>query len=188
MNNKIILFVLSLLLSPVSLAAELGGVFVEDKITLENGEKLVLNGIGLREKFWVDVYVGSLYLQKKTNNLADILSSQGPWRIQMDFVYEEVDREKLVTAWQEGFHNNQEKDVIEAISERMDTFYGFFSENAVEKDQFIIDYIPDKGSTVSKNGKRLGTIPGVDFRNALLEIWLGNFPADEDLKRGMLGL
>ncbi len=188
MNNKFILFIFCLLVTPVSLSAELGGVFVEDEVTLENGENLVLNGIGLREKFWVDVYVGSLYLRKKTDSVADILSSQGAWRIQMDFVYEEVDHEKLVTGWQEGFHKNQEKDVINSISDRMDRFYSFFNENAVEKDQFILDYIPAKGTKVSKNGKQLGTIPGVDFRNAVLEIWLGNFPADDDLKRGMLGL
>ncbi|MDH3389472.1 MAG: chalcone isomerase family protein, partial [Gammaproteobacteria bacterium] len=34
----------------------------------------------------------------------------------------------------------------------------------------------------------LGLIPGEDFKNALLEIWLGNYPADKKLKKGMLGL
>jgi hypothetical protein len=34
----------------------------------------------------------------------------------------------------------------------------------------------------------LGLIPGEDFKNALLEIWLGNFPADKNLKLGLLGL
>ena len=187
MKNTVFCLAICLLIVPTINAAELGGVFVDDEVTVENGEKLVLNGIGLREKFWVDVYVGSLYLPEKTSSVADILSSQKAWRIQMDFVYEEVDQEKLVTAWRDGFKMNQEKDVINAISERMDQFYGFFNENAVEKDQFIIDYIPGKGTTVSKNKKVLGTIPGVDFKNALLEIWLGNFPADDSLKRGMLG-
>ena len=188
MMKKLFPFIFCSLFAQAGHAAELGGVFVEDEITVENGEKLILNGIGLREKFWVDVYVGSLYLPEKTSNVADILSSQKAWRIQMDFVYEEVDKEKLVTAWREGFNMNQEKEVIQAISERMNQFYAFFSENAVEKDQFIIDYIPAKGATVSKNRKVLGTIPGTDFKKALLEIWLGNFPADDALKRGMLGL
>ena len=187
MINKLFSLIICLLFVPTAHAAELGGVFVEDQITVGNGEQLVLNGVGLREKFWVDVYVGSLYLSKKTNSVADILSSQNAWRVQMDFVYEEVDKEKLVTAWREGFNMNQEKDVINAISDRMDQFYGFFNENAVENDQFIIDYIPDQGTTVSKNNNVLGTIPGVDFKNALLEIWLGNFPADDSLKRDMLG-
>ncbi|MGD2172849.1 MAG: chalcone isomerase family protein, partial [Gammaproteobacteria bacterium] len=41
---------------------------------------------------------------------------------------------------------------------------------------------------VSRNGKELGAIPGDDFKTALLEIWLGNHPADKQLKKGMLGL
>ncbi len=45
-----------------AIAADLSGVFVDEQINAGNGETLVLNGMGLREKFWVDVYVGSLYL------------------------------------------------------------------------------------------------------------------------------
>ena len=70
----------------------------------------------------------------------------------------------------------------------MEQFYGYFDKNAVAKDQYILDYIPSEGTTVTKNDEVLGTIPGDDFKNALLEIWLGNYPADDDLKSGMLGL
>ena len=56
------------------------------------------------------------------------------------------------------------------------------------KDQYVFDYIPDKGTQVSKNQQVLGVIQGEDFKNALLEIWLGNHPADKKLKKGMLGL
>jgi hypothetical protein len=38
-----------------------------------------------------------------------------------------------------------------------------------------------------KNGKMLGTIEGLEFKKALFGIWLGNNPADKDLKAGMLG-
>ena len=54
---------LCLLLSMASAtAAELSGVFIDDKISTAQGQTLLLNGAGLREKLWVDVYVGSLYL------------------------------------------------------------------------------------------------------------------------------
>jgi len=188
MFKKLVFLSTLLLLSPLSRSAELSGVFVDDQITTENGETLVLNGIGVREYFWIDVYVGSLYLSKKTNNVADVLSSQKAWRIQMNFVYKEVDKEDMVTTWREGFHMNQNEDVINSLGERMDQFYSYFDQNVVAKDLFTLDYIPGKGTTVTKNKKVLGTIPGEDFENALLEIWLGNFPADDGLKRGMLGM
>ncbi|HEX6929025.1 MAG TPA: chalcone isomerase family protein, partial [Gammaproteobacteria bacterium] len=40
-------------------AAELAGVTLPDTASV-GGQELVLNGMGLREKFWVDVYVGAL--------------------------------------------------------------------------------------------------------------------------------
>ncbi len=188
MFKKLVLLSTLLLLSPLSRSAELAGVFVDNVMAAKNGDTLVLNGIGLREKFWVDVYVGSLYLTAKTNSVADILSSQKAWRIQMDFIYKEVDKEKLTSTWQEGFEKNQSKEKLAAIKDRMEEFYGYFNENAVANDQYILDYIPGEGTTVIKNDKVLGIIPGEDFRNALLEIWLGNYPADSGLKSGMLGL
>ncbi|MCP4493551.1 MAG: chalcone isomerase [Gammaproteobacteria bacterium] len=188
MTSRIFLYSVLLLLSPLTHAAELSGVTVSDSVVVKNGNTLILNGLGLREKFWVDVYVGSLYLTAKTNQVADILSSQKAFRMQMDFIYKEVDKEKLVTAWREGFEKNQSEEMLAAIKDRMQQFYGFFNDNAIAKDQFIIDYIPGEGTTVSKNGQVLGTILGDDFKNAVLEIWLGNIPADKDLKKGMLGL
>ena len=169
-------------------AAELSGVFIEESLQAANGETLVLNGAGLREKLWVDVYVGSLYLQRKTDDVAEILSTPGPWRVQLDFVYKEVAREKLLDAWREGFEKNQSAETLQRLRERIEQFYGFFERSVLAKEQYVFECIPGQGVVVSRNDEILGTIPGDDFKTALLEIWLGNHPADKQLKKGMLGL
>jgi hypothetical protein len=169
-------------------AAELSGVYVDDEIATAEGQSLVLNGIGLREKLWVDVYVGSLYLPGKTSDVAEILSAPGPWRVQLDFVYKEVSRDKLLEAWREGFEQNQSAENLARLTERIDRFYAFFATSAVAKDRYSFDYTPGQGVRVSRNGNLLGIIEGEDFKTALLEIWLGNKPADKGLKKGMLGL
>lgn len=169
-------------------AAEISGVFLEERLQSANGETLVLNGAGLREKFWVDVYVGSLYLQRKTDDVAQILSTPGPWRVQLDFVYKEVARDKLLDGWREGFEKNQSTESLQRLRERIEQFYAFFDRDVLAKEQYAFEYIPGQGVAVSRNGEILGTIPGEDFRTALLEIWLGNHPADKKLKKGMLGL
>ncbi len=181
-------FILLLSLALPLQARELAGVFVDDEITASNGEKLILNGMGLREKLWIDVYVGSLYLVNYNNNVADILSLPNALRIQMDFIYKEVSSDKLIKAWREGFEKNQPEDKLKKLQERIDQFYGFFEESAKKSDQYVIDYTPEQGTRVTKNKVLLGTIEGADFKDALLEIWLGNFPADKGLKKGMLGL
>jgi hypothetical protein len=187
MNRLVIAGLLLLLVLPVQ-AAELAGVSVKDQITAENGETLVLNGAGLREKFWVDVYVGSLYLVKKSANVAEILSAPNASRMQMDFVHKEVASDKLIKAWSEGFEKNQSREMLATLQDRIHQFNAYFNQNALARDQYVFDYVPGKGTTVIKNDTVLGLVPGQDFKNALLEIWLGNFPADKSLKRGLLGL
>lgn len=186
--RTLIIAVCLLLSSGRILAAEVSGVFIDAEINTENGELLLLNGAGLREKFWVDVYVGSLYLPTRSDDVAEILSKPESWRIQLDFVYKEVARQKLLNSWGEGFEKNQSPETLQLLQSRIADFYRFFDSSAVAKDQFWFDYEPGIGTRVSKNQQSLGVIPGEDFGNALLEIWLGNHPADKSLKKAMLGL
>jgi hypothetical protein len=188
MNKTLPVAICLYLASAVAVAAEVAGVFIDDKIETESGQPLTLNGAGLREKFWIDVYVGSLYLPQESHDVAEILSKPGPWRMQLDFVYKEVAREKLLDSWHEGFEKNQGVESMNKLRARIDRFYGFFDSSAVAGDQYRFDYAPASGTLVSKNGQLLGLIPGEDFSNALLEIWLGNHPADKSLKKDLLGL
>ena len=169
-------------------AVEVSGVFIDEEIQLQDGGTLVLNGTGLREKFWVDVYVGSLYLPRPARDVGAVLSNPGPLRIQLDFVYKEVAREQLLESWREGFENNRPEGVSPSLQARIEQFYALFDSSALARDQYRFDYQPGSGTRISKNDRELGIIPGEDFRNALLEIWLGNHPADKDLKKAMLGL
>ena len=55
-------------------------------------------------------------------------------------------------------------------------------------DVIIGDYNPAVGTTISLNGKQLGSaLPDVGFYNAILRIWLGANPADNLLKPALLG-
>ncbi len=186
--NKLILAFCFCVFSAFVSAAEKSGVFIDDEVTTADGQRLILNGVGLREKLWIDVYVGSLYLTVKSDDVAVILSNPGPWRVQLDFIYQEVASEKLLKGWREGFEKNQSPDSLKNLKTRIDQFYGYFDTSAVAKDRYQFDYLPGQGTRISKNQQQLGLIPGDDFQNALLEIWLGNHPANKKLKKGMLGL
>lgn len=177
-----------LLIAPLAYSELIAGIHIDEKITAENGEILQLNGVGLRKKLWVDIYVGSLYLAEKNSNIAEILSTSTAYRLQIDFVYKEVAKQKLQNAWRDGFEKNQNKETMTQLKSRTELFYSYFETNAVKGDRYSLDYIPGTGTKITKNKKLKGIIPGVDFKNALLEIWLGNFPADSGLKKGLLGL
>jgi hypothetical protein len=92
----------------------------------------------------------------------------------------------MITAINEGFENSTGKKTA-PLKAKIDKFKGFFKDVINKKDVFIIVYVPNEGVSVYKNGTKKGTIEGLDFKKALFGIWLGNKPADDDLKAGMLG-
>ncbi|WP_260295461.1 chalcone isomerase family protein [Sedimenticola hydrogenitrophicus] len=174
-----------LLIFPLS-AAEIARVTVPDKISLEGGHRLVLNGAGIRYKFIFKIYVGALYLPEKMPTAEEIIASTGPKRILMRFLYDKVDKRDLEQAWREGFAANHDEPAMRQLEERLSRFSALFSD-ALKGDEFWLDNIPDFGTRVSVNGEPKGTIPGDDFYPALLRIWIGSEPVTTELKRAMLG-
>jgi hypothetical protein len=55
-------------------------------------------------------------------------------------------------------------------------------------DTINLDFVPNQGLLLAVNDAPKGSaIPGLDFYNALLEIYVGEDPVDSRLKQGMLG-
>ena len=64
------------------LAGTLAGVTLPDTVQVD-GRTLVLDGLGLRKKFGVKVYVAGLYLEHKSSDSSAILKADAPKRIVM---------------------------------------------------------------------------------------------------------
>ncbi|MCF6208841.1 MAG: chalcone isomerase family protein, partial [Ghiorsea sp.] len=86
--------------------------------------------------------------------------------------------------WNEGFENNS-KD-LSGLQARLNQFNNFF-QDMKKGDAVAYDFTDNGATTVTINGKTAGSIEGVDFQQALLAVWLGDEPADDDLKDAMLG-
>ena len=187
---KIIFAILlpALLLGTGSLQArEFGGVDFPDKLALPGTSKTVqLNGVGYRKKFFIKVYIGALYTEKLARSRDDVMAMKGPRRIEMHIEHDEISREKLVDAWNDGFEANLTDDELNRLRDQIDKFNALFPA-VTAGDVIYLDYIPGTGTRVTINGERKGVIPGRDFNNAVIDIWLGKDPADEKLKKAMLG-
>ncbi len=169
-------------------AVEFGGVQFPDTLKVKGSPvELQLNGIGYRTKFFFKIYIGALYLPEKSSSPQVILEQPGPKRIHMHFLYEEVEREKLVNGWNEGFENNNDEATLAKLKDRIEQFNNVFP-TLREGDEVLLDYIPRKGTRVTIKGNEVALIKGKDFYQALLKIWLGDEPADDDLKEALLGL
>ncbi|MFN7131470.1 MAG: chalcone isomerase family protein, partial [Myxococcales bacterium] len=164
-------------------AAELAGVKVPDQVTVA-GEALALNGIALRSKFFFKVYVGALYLPEKTTDAKKVITSDAPKQVSMTFL-RDLDRRKVADSIVEGFENNS-KEQMPTLKARLDRLLG--SVRDVKRgDRLVITWIPGEGTLVETGGETM-KVEGKDFAEALFTVWLGPKPADEDLKRGLLGL
>jgi hypothetical protein len=182
-----LVFLATMLVATAAPAREVAGVLVPDTVTLEPGAvRLVLNGAGVRSKFFVKVYAGALYLPAPQTDAAQILRHSGAAAVHMHFLHSEVSREKLVDAWNDGFHANLTDAERAALAGRIEQFNALF--RTVRKGDVIrLDYLPATGLRVYIADELRGTIEGADFFQAVLRIWLGDKPADSGLKRGMLG-
>jgi hypothetical protein len=164
-----------------TLAATLAGVTLPDTVTVGN-QTLVLNGMGLRSKLFIKVYVGGLYLEKKSGDAGGILQADATKRVVLQFIYGEVSRDQLVEAFAEGFAANAPK----APKAQVDAFIAAV-EGMKKGEQLAVTYVPGTGTTLTVRGKDKLTLPGLPFAQAVFSIWLGPKPPTSDLKKGMLG-
>lgn len=168
-------------------AREIAGIDIPEVVShSDQSTKLLLNGTGVRSKFIFDVYIGALYLEKTVTTPERVFTLHGEKRVSMHFLYKEVEKEKLINGWNEGFKNNLSDKEFNDIKPRLTAFNNLFI--TVKKGDIInLNLIPTTGTTVVINNKTMGTIEGDDFYIALLKVWLGNEPVDSNLKSAMLG-
>jgi hypothetical protein len=186
MRQKTAPLLLSLLLLVPALAsaATVGGVTVEDKTTV-NGQTLVLNGAGLRKKFFIKVYVGALYLPAKNTNAAAIMAADAPRRIVMNFLYS-VSKDQMCDAWKEGLEANTPNSSAE-VKGAFKTLCSLM-EPIPKGNRLVLTYLPVGGTQVEVNGKAKGTLPGKATADAILATWIGPKPGPgDDFKSAVLG-
>ena len=164
-------------------AASLAGVTLPDSATV-GGQPVVLNGMGLREKYFIDIYVGALYLPAKSKDAAAAVALDAPKRVVMHFIYKEVTAEQMRETFAEGLA--KQPGASANVKAGFATLAGMMA--TVHKgDKVVLDYVPGTGTTVSFNGSKKGTIAGADFMAAVWTIYIGPNPPSGKLKKGMLG-
>jgi hypothetical protein len=174
---------LVLALTATAGAAELAGAVFDDRVTVGD-QTLVLNGTGIRSKFFIKVYAAGLYLPSRQSDAGRILAADQPRRTVLHFLYD-VDRQKMCEAWDDALAGNtprasaQLKQKLASLCAAMD--------DVTDGERMVFTYLPGTGTTVEVAGDRKATIAGKDFADALWAAWIGAKPATKDLRAGLLG-
>jgi hypothetical protein len=164
-------------------AATLAGVTMPDTIQAW-GTPLVLNGMGVRTKYMVKVYVAGLYLDQKSSDPEAIVKKDAPKRIVMQFLHT-VSSKQMSEAFTESFNENA-PDASQAMKPDVDHFLGQL-EPLRENDQMVITYIPGRGTVLVIRGSEKLTVPNPAFAQLIFSVWLGPKPPNPELKKGLLG-
>ena len=169
----------------VALAAEVGGVKLDDKVSMGTQE-LVLNGAGVRTRVVFKVYVASLYLPQKAADLAGVLS-KSPRRIQLN-ILRALSGDQLVDALNEGLAENNTAAELGAVKPQVEALATIMKslKEVKEKDVITLDFV-DGATRIGLNGEAKGSISGDAFNQALTKVWLGDKPVQADLKKSLLG-
>jgi hypothetical protein len=186
MKTRLILLTL---LVPFSVAAaEVAGVRIDDKTSVANAE-LALNGAGLRKRAFFQVYAIGLYVPQKSSSAAALLEQQGPKRVAIHML-RDVGADAFTEALADGIRANHSEAEAKALEPRIKELGAIIAELKEAKKGMAIalDWQPPSGTVMLVNGAARGkAIPGEDFYRALLRIWIGDKPVQDDLKKALLG-
>lgn len=144
-------------------AATLEGVTMPDTQQVD-GKTLTLNGMGLRSKLMIKVYVAGLYLAAKSRDANAILQSDEPKRMSLEFL-RDVSKDQMVEAYTEAFDLNAPSAKASLGSEIGRLMAAF--EPLKKGDKMAFTYTPGQGTTMVVNGQDKVTIPGKEFGRAM---------------------
>ncbi len=149
------------------------------------GNDLLLNGKGTRTKLFFNLYNAGLYLSAKNNDANSILADNQPQALRLQITSGQITSQKMEAAVREGFQKSAGANLAN-LQARIEQLIAVFKESIQQGDIYDFVYRPQT-LVIIKNGRQAAAIPGVDFKQAFLGIWLGNHPTQSSLKAALLG-
>lgn len=166
---------------------EVGGHLFRGLIKFGNNP-LVLNGEGIRYLNDKPLYAVGLYLPAFTQRADTAKALIGARRTEI-VILQPLNAGEFIDSLHQGILNNVNETAREFIREELLQLDKVMDElvDMIPGDQVDFDWIPNKGTFITYNEEVLGNpIRGKALYDAVLSIWLGQNPLDEQLKKELL--
>ena len=150
---------------------EISGVTIPKTYSFNN-KNLVLNGSSIREKYFMDIYIGSLYLESKSNNAKEIVNSESDMGFRLKIVSSLITSSKMKDGIKESFGKVAKQYPVDPAV--FNKFLNLFNEKINKGDEFFIAYNVTNGMMIYKNKALIGTIKNLPLKKALYSTWLNN--------------
>jgi hypothetical protein len=163
------------------------GITLDDQATV-GGDRLTLNGAGIRTKAGFKVYVTGLYLSEPTKTAEEALSLAGAKRLTI-VMLRNVNTNDLGTSFTTAFNGNTTAAERARMFSSIARFNAFFETESVlnNGDTITLDWVPGTGLRCSLNDESVGeAISDMAFYQAMLKVWIGTRAVDTALKAELL--
>jgi Chalcone isomerase-like len=153
------------------------------------GRALQLNGSGIRIKDGQGIYNAALYLSERSSNAAAVVAAPGGKRLLLTML-RDISAEELGNLFTHRIKDSTDKASLSKIVPGLIHMGQIFSQHHKLKagETLAIDWLPGNNVQISVKGQTQGeAFKDAEFSAALMKIWLGDSPADPQLKEALLG-
>lgn len=186
MKHQIAILILFTLIGYSSSAQiQISGVEIPPSIHYKNTEALQLYGAGLRKFLWIDMYVGVIYLKDKKLTPHQIIHSNEPMALRLHIISSLISKKRTIKAIKDGF-DKATKGNASQYQERIDQMIGFFKNEIQPNDIIDLVYKPSGEIRIYRNTNYLGSLNGLDFKQALFGMWLSENAVDKNMREAIL--
>lgn len=165
-------------------ALTVNGIDVADSAKFGD-QQLVLNGAGVRSKFFVDAYIAALYLPAKSADAKAVIEGDEAMAIRLQITSGMINSKRMSDSTRDGFVRSTGGNLA-PIEKEVDLLISAFKDEIKEGDIFDLVYSPEQGVTVSHNGVQKSQVQGFEFKKALFGIWLSDDSIQKSLRKAML--
>ena len=175
------------LAAPASAQVTLAGAKFDPEVTL-GGQKLALNGAGIRYKAVFKVYAVALYMPKKTAKIDDVLDAKVTKRLQL-VALRDVGGDEFGKLFARAIEENATREEFAKSINAVVRMGQIFADQKqfTKGDVVLIDYVPGTGLAISAKGKQLEVFKEPQFSSIMYKIWFGPHPPDTSLQKALLG-
>lgn len=174
--------------TPVMASVNMEGIALDESV-LVAGKNLKLNGAGISFRLIFKIYAMGLYLPDHKATIQDVLATDGPRRLVITMLRDvsgEDFNEAIINFVSTEAGSMQAKSIDHVML--LGKAIASQPKGLRKGDTLTMDWVPGTGTVIELNKKPLvEPMRDIAFYNALLNIWLGDKPADPALKTKLLG-
>lgn len=162
--------------TPPALAAEIEGVSLPDQLAV-GGQNLPLVSCGMREFVFANLYAAALYAPTAPKSRSELAGAATPKAVLIKVTYDGNVPNKVPDAWRTQFNEQAKQETVRALA-------GLY-EDLKAGDTVTITFVPDKGTTITHNGRAVVAQSSDRPMTAILDVLMGA-DAPSQVRRDLL--